>query len=72
MKTLRDLAAELGREFTGVRRRAMQHGIPMSKAINPRTNQTVLVLDAAAERQLKALYPKRLILQSAETEGALS
>lgn len=72
MKTLIELAAELGRETSSVRLRALKHGVPMAKAISPTSSRMVLVLDAAAEKQLRALYPKKLtvIAPAVATEGA--
>jgi hypothetical protein len=71
MITIRELAVELDRDVTAIRRRCLQHGIPMGRAINPGTHQEVLVLDKDAERALRALYPKRLIALPAAvaTEG---
>lgn len=65
MKTLIDVAAELGIDRSGLRRRAMKFGIPLAKAIDPVTRQTVLVLTPAAEKALRDLYPKKLILRPA-------
>jgi hypothetical protein len=63
MITLVDLAVSLGRDISSIRRRAIKHGIPMHRAINPGSNQTVLALDPAGERALRALYPARLVLK---------
>ena len=60
MITLAALATSLGRDISGVRRRAVKAGIPMHRAVNPGSNQKVLAVDAAGEKALRALYPTKL------------
>jgi hypothetical protein len=60
MKSLHEVAADLGRHVTSVRRAALRNNIPMIRARAP-SGQIVLAVDPRAEKQLRALYSSPLL-----------
>ena len=58
--TLGDAAKLFKRAPSVILRRAVQHGVPMHKAINPKTNHEVNVFDEAGMKAMHRLYPKKL------------
>jgi hypothetical protein len=60
VKTLNEFAAAVGRDASAVRKRALKAGVELQWAISPTSGQRVLVLSAAAEKELLKLYPTGL------------